>query len=197
MARDEDYTKNRLARFLPTFYNAALNGVRDSFSKYADTAHIHRVNTRRSITRDHIVDYLRADLGSDPEVKITDRNQTTYFDICREYKLMAKMADEDGLVALNQTGLSFSFQGQGQLFSEDEAPAVTNLYLSYVPSLATPDDTAVLLVCPNNGGVEWAFEIEPPAAEIAGTVDGGIPPAGGGEDDLVRVPLIKKPDETT
>lgn len=74
MPRDEDYSRKKLERLMPIFYHAAVKGVREVLDDYPRHGHKHRTNTRRSIVRDHIVDHLRADLMTDPEVSIKEKN---------------------------------------------------------------------------------------------------------------------------
>ncbi len=135
MPRDEVYSREKLERLMPIFYNAAVNGVREVLDDYQMHGHKHRTTTRRSIVRDHIVDHLRAELMTDPDVSIKEKNQTTYFGICGEYRLLAKMATPEGLVALNSNQASFAFQDnqQSMMFASADLPDdTTNIYLSYV-----------------------------------------------------------------
>ncbi|MES0076055.1 hypothetical protein [Mesorhizobium sp. M0058] len=196
MPRDEAYSRAKLERFLPVLYSAAAAGVRSVFDEYPATGHIHSKNTRRRIARDHIVDNLRADLMVDPDVSIRDRNQTTYFDICGEYRLLAKMANGAGMVALNRNQTSFEFQHnrQAEIFASSEMPGRTNLYLSYVPNAVDPKEPFVYLICPKEDGYHWRIELEPPAASLAGEIAGTPPPSDDLGTDLVRIPQEKKPD---
>jgi hypothetical protein len=198
MPRDEEYSRKKLERFLPIFRNAAVNGVREVFDGYQATGHVHRKNTRRSIVRDHIVDKLRGDLMLDPDVSIRDRNQTTYFEIVGEYRLLAKMANTEGMVALNPNQASFAYQAnrQSDMFASEEFPETTNLYLSYVPNSMEPREPFVYVICPKKDGYHWRFEIEPPAVELAGEIGGRLLPTGDDDAaDLVRIPQEKKPDD--
>jgi hypothetical protein len=133
----------------------------------------------------------------DPDVSIRDRNQTTYFEIAGEFRLLAKMANTDGMVALNPNQASFAYQEnrQSNMFASDEAPETTNLYLSYVQNPMEPREPFVYVICPKKDGYHWRFEIEPPAVELAGEIGGGLPPTGDDDAaDLVRIPQEKKPD---
>jgi len=198
MPRDEEYSRKKLERFLPVFRNAAVNGLREVLDGYQATGHVHRKNTSRSIARDHIVDNLRGDLMLDPEVSIKDRNQTTYFEIAGEFRLLAKMANANGMVALNPNQTSFAYQANGQsdMFASEELPGTTNLYLSYVPNPMEPREPFVYVICPKKNGYHWRFEIEPPAVELAGEIGGGLPLTGDDDAaDLVRIPQEKKPDD--
>ena len=199
MPRDEEYSRKKLERFLPIFRNAAVHGVREVLDGYQATGHVHRKNTRRSIVRDHIVDNLRGNLMLDPDVSIKDRNQTTYFEIVGEYRMLAKMANTDGKVALNPNQASFAYQANGQsdMFASEELPETTNLYLSYVPNPMEPREPFVYVICPKSDGYHWRFEIEPPATELAGEIGGGLPPISDDDAaDLVRIPQEKKkPDD--
>ena len=198
MPRDEEYSRQKLERFLPIFRKAAVTGVCEGLDNYQATGHVHRKNTRRSIVRDHIVDSLRGDLMLDPEVSIKDRNQTTYFEIAGEFRLLAKMANGSGMVALNPNQASFAYQAnwQSSMFATEDLPETTNLYLSYVPNTMEPREPFVYVICPKKDGYHWRFEIEPPAVELAGEIGGGLLPTGD-EDaaDLVRIPQEKKPDD--
>ncbi len=200
MARDKEHTEAALKGITDVMYRAALGGVRATFTEYPNTAHIHRVNTRRSLARDHIVHLLRGDLGDHAAVRIEDRNQTTYFHIrcpiCEfcNYQVLVKKCDEFGAVALERTQASLEFQAneQPRLFDDE----VTNLYLSYLPNGNDPLEPFVYLICPNEDGCDWVWELSPPAAEIAGEISRGAPPTPSEEaDDLVRIPPRSEPDE--
>jgi hypothetical protein len=198
MPRDEEYSRKKLERFLPIFRKAAVGGVREVLDGYQATGHVHRKNTRRSIVRDHIVDNLRGDLMLDPDVSIRDRNQTTYFEIVGEYRLLAKMANTGGMVALNPNQTSFAYQAnrQSDMFASEELPETTNLYLSYVSNPMEPREPFVYVICPKKDGYHWRFEIEPPAVKLAGEIGGGLLPTGDDDAaDLVRIPQEKKPDD--
>ncbi|ESX29475.1 MULTISPECIES: hypothetical protein [unclassified Mesorhizobium] len=194
MPRDEAYSRQKLERFLPVLYSAARDGVRAGLNDYRTTGHIHRKTTRRSIVRDHIVDNLRANLMLDPEVSIKDRNQTTYFNI-GEFRLLAKMANQDGAVGLNRNQISLGFQENGALtlFASEELGETTNLYLSYVPNSITPDEPFVYVICPKADGYHWRMELEPPAAAADAEIGRGPAPDDYG-DDLIRVIPDAKPD---
>src|ERR1700734_2463865 len=110
MPKSEEYTRRKLERLLPIFYRATTKGVREVLDDYQSHGHKHRKTTRRSIARDHIVDHLRAELMSDPNVSIKDRNQTTYFALHSEFRLLAKMARPGGRIAININQSSFAFQ---------------------------------------------------------------------------------------
>lgn len=195
MARDEGYTRRALEPFLADFYRATVAGVRDSRTKYPDTSHLHRKTTRRSLARDHIVYELRRRIEGNSRVRVSDRNQTTYFVIDGEYKILIKKASEDGMVVLNDNQASLGFQAnvEEDLFDYDQ----TNLYLSPIDNEVDPLEPSVMLICPNEGGCKWMFEILPPAAEIAATISGPTTPAplDGEEERLVRLPTIEKTDE--
>jgi hypothetical protein len=200
MARDKDHSQQALKEVTDALYRATVGGVRAIYTDYPNTAHLHRTNTRRSLARDHIVHLLRAELTDHPRVTISDRNQTTYFcfrcpncELCN-YQILVKKCDEFGAVALERTQASLDFQRnvEPDLFEYE----VTNLYLGYVPNPADPTEPAVYLICPTEGGYDWAWELEPAAGAIAGEVGGaGVPPADDG-DDLVRIPQEKKSDES-
>ncbi len=191
MARDEAYTRQALEPFLADFYGAAVTGVRDSRSKYPDTSHIHRKTTRRSLARDHIVYELRGHMEGRERVRVWDRNQTTYFLVDGELELLVKKATGDGDVVLNQNRLALGFQAnrQGDLFGYEK----TNLYLSYADNDGDPENPSVLVICPDEGGHEWMFEIEPPAARIAAEISAPLLPDTG--EELVRVIPIEKTEE--
>ena len=202
MSKSEDYTRKKLEKFLPLLYKAAVDGVRSNLDNYPTTGFIHRKNTSRSITRDHIVDNLRAGLLSESSVFIKDRNQTTYFNFGGEYRILAKMGKVMGSVALNHNQTAFNFQNNkaSPLFAEDDLPETTNLYLSYVPNRIDPRDPHVYLICPKKGGYHWRMELEPPAAAVAGEITGKptLPPSDHSAD-LIRIPQAKpeatdKPD---
>jgi hypothetical protein len=195
MPRDEAYSRKKLDRFLPIFYISALAGVRAGLNDYRTTGHIHRKTTRRSIVRDHIVDSLRANLMLDPEVSIKDRNQTTYFEIAGEYRLLAKMANSEGAVALNRNQSSFDYQDNRQtlMFAPDELDEATNLYLSYVPNEIDPEEPFVYIICPKAGGYHWRMELEPPPAAAIPEITRD-PAPDDLDDDLVRVIPEDKPD---
>jgi hypothetical protein len=190
----DDTLKDLGDDLLNVFHSSTLKGVREQLDLYPGTAHVHRKTTQRSLTRDHVVDSLRAGLHADPRVRIEESNQTTYFYVRDQYKMLVKKADELGAVQLAKTQASFDFQSNEQpsLFSADIVPEVTNLYLGYVPNEISPRDPAVVLICPRDGGHHWMHEIQPPAAVVAGEI-GGVPPVLPDEgDELVRIPGVKK-----
>jgi len=195
MPRDEDYTRKKLAAYLPTMWTAAVKGVRESLDDYPKTAHKHRKNTTRSITRDHIVDNLRGELMLDPHVTIKDRNQTTYFEVMGEFRVMAKMADDAGNVRLNpnQTSLAYEDQREAQLFASEDLDEATHLFLSYVPNTQSPRDPFVYVICPKPGGHHWMFEIEPRAAATVPEIKPND--AGDAGDSIVRIPAQPKTDD--
>lgn len=191
MARDEHYARRALAPFLADFHAAAVTGVRAARSDYPRTGHIHRKTTRRSITRDHIVYDLRGRVEGHERVRVSDRNQTTYFVVDGEIGVLVKMASDDGAVALNQTQAALDFQcNQPDLYDYDG----TNLYLSYVENEADPHNPSIYLICPSATGHHWMFEIEPPAAEISGEISNAPLPEAG--DDLIRLPAAPIPQES-
>lgn len=197
MPRDEDYSRKKLERLMPIFYHAAVKGVREVLDDYPRHGHKHRTNTRRSIVRDHIVDHLRADLMTDPEVSIKEKNQTTYFGICSEFRLLAKRATPDGLVALNSNQSSFAFQDNRQsiMFASADLPAdTTNIYLSYSDNPIDPREPFVYLICPKEDGYHWRIEIEPPAAAEVVEIKRDTPPDDGDDMELIRIPEQPKPD---
>ncbi len=191
MARDEAYTRRALEAFVGDFYAATITGVRDSRAKYPDTGHVHRKTTRRSLARDHIVYELRGRMEGRGRVRVWDRNQTTYFVVDGELELLVKKASDDGNVVLNQNRLALDFQAnrQGDLFGFEK----TNLYLSYADNENDPENPSVLVICPNEGGYEWMFEVEPPAAEIIVEISAPTPPDDGAE--LVRLIAAEKSEE--
>lgn len=192
MARDRRYSCERLSGLFPIFYEAVARGVRDGLELYPATAHVHRVTTRRSITRDHIVDRLRAALDGNPAVRIRDDNQTTYFDVHNEFSILIKMCDENGNVALNRTQLALEFQDQMSL-SRELFPEVTNLYLGYVPNPLDPAHPAVLLVCPDGDEAYWIHELSGgEAGEAPAEITPAPTPPSGDEEELVRIP--KRPE---
>ncbi len=200
MPLDEFGSRERLAEMLPAFWTATQGGVQDYYDEYKQTAHIHRKTTMRSIMRDHIVHRLRGLINGHVQVEVVDRNQTTYFDCCAQFRVLVKKADEDGLVELAKTQTSFDFQcNEGQyILNPDVIPDVTNLYLSYVPNESDPTMPSVFLICPCAEGWYWKFEIEPPSRAdfVDFTRDGGPTPGAGGEEtevDLVRIPPEQKP----
>ncbi len=160
-------------------------------SGWPSTGHIHRKTTRRSLARDHIVYELRGRMEGRQRVRVWDRNQTTYFLVDGELELLVKKASDEGDVVLNQNRLALRFQAnrQGDLFGFEK----TNLYLSYADNDADPENPSVFVICPKEGGHEWMFEIEPPAAEIAREISAPTRPDEG--EELVRLIPVGKPEE--
>lgn len=198
MPRDEAYSREKLERLFPRLHAAVTKGVRQGLDEYKGTAHIHRSMTNSNIVRDRIVDNLRADLMLDEKVSIKDQNQTTYFGLFSEFRMMAKQADDAGNVHFNsnQASLAFQRQTEHELFaSEDLPPEATNIFLSYVPNSLSPRDPFVYVICPGpSGGNHWMIEVTPPAVAVAGEIGGGRRPDGD-VDDLVRIPAKPKTDE--
>jgi hypothetical protein len=194
MAKTKEQALATLATLLDEFHSSATLGVRDQRGMYPDTGHVHRLTTKRSLARDHIVDRLRQSLDGHADVRIDDSNQTTYFHLFGEYRMLVKKADEVGSVSLTGTQTSFDFQANAQLVLDpDVIPEVTNLYLSYVPNEIDPENPSVLLVCPTDGGFHWIHELEPRRGSgIVGEIGPAVPPDSGDGDQLVRVPPVKK-----
>jgi hypothetical protein len=196
MPLDEAGSRGRLAHLMPLFWEAVVCGVQDYYEKYQDTAHVHRSTTMRSIMRDHIVDRLRLLLDDRADVKVSDRNQTTYFGCCAQFRILVKKSDEEGLVELPKTQASFDFQcNEGQyVLNPDVIPDITNLYLSYVPNDDDPTQPSVFLICPCEEGWLWRIEIEPPVSDVVPVSAPDKRSPGSDEIDLVRLPAKKQPD---
>lgn len=131
----------------------------------------------------------------DPDVSIKDKNQTTYFEVHSEFRILAKLANESGKVALNSNQSSFAFQDNDDcdLFASEDLPEATNLYLAYVPNHVDPREPFVWVICPKAGGHHWRFEIEPPAVPALVEIVSAPPPDEA--DDIVRIPAEKKTEE--
>ena len=194
MPRTKDHTLSALDALVGDLYAATVDGVRDQLDQYPDTGHTHRTTTKRSITRDHIVDRLRSKLDGNSNIRIEDDNQTTYFHLFSEYKMLVKKSDEVGAVQLSKTQASFDFQkNEAQLHLDTSVfPDVTNLYLGYIPNESDPRNPSVVLICPRKDGINWMHELEPPAAFIAGEIGSSKPVGSVEEEELVRVPSVKK-----
>ena len=74
MPRTKNQTLSALDGLVSDLYVATVDGVRDQLDQYADTGHLHRTTTKRSITRDHIVDRLRGRLDGNGNIRIEDDN---------------------------------------------------------------------------------------------------------------------------
>lgn len=194
MPRSKEHTLNALKGILDDLYSSTVSGVRDQLELYADTGHLHRTNTKRQIARDHIVDRLRTVLDGKDDIRIKDENQTTYFLLKSEYKVLVKKTDEDGTVQLTKSQMSFEFQANEEqiAFDNNVIPELTNLYLGYVPNLQEPRSPAVFLVCPSKTGHHWLHELEPSSAFLAGEIGQQTTPDGSAEEELVRVPAKPK-----
>ena len=194
MPLDETGSRKSLERLLPLFWKAVALGGKDYFDQYAHVMAKHRTTTKRSIIRDHIVDRLRELIGEDVEVEIDDENQTTYFRINGQFRMLVKKADEDGAVQLAKTQRAFDFQSNERQLPLDPnvIPEVTNLYLSYVPNLDSPQLPPVYLICPKDGGYHWRMEIETPEGATIEDIGTHQPPPPA-DDDLVRIPPEKLP----
>jgi hypothetical protein len=194
MPRSKEHTLKALQEFLDDLYSSAIVGVRDQIESYPDTGHLHRTNTKRQITRDHIVDRLRVALDGKDGIRIKDENQTTYFHIHNEYRMLVKKSNEDGAVKLTKSQTSFDFQANEDQFAFDSEviPDATNLYLGYVPNEHEPRNPSIVLVCPSELGCYWMHELEPSAAFIAGEIGSTTAPDAGEEEELVRVPSVPK-----
>jgi hypothetical protein len=203
MPLDETGSRDRLSHLLESFWSATVGGVNDYYDKYQDVAHVHRPTTVRSIMRDHIVDRMRGLVHGRVDVRVQDKNQTTYFLCCQQFRILVKKADDEGLVELTKTQASWDFQtNDGQYIIDPTIiPEVTNLYLSYIPNPEDPMQPSVFLICPCDEGFLWRIEIEPPATDVSPIFrpDDGAPPGKDGEDesDLVRLPdeAEKRPEE--
>ena len=194
MPRSKEHTLKALSKFLDDLYSSAVLGVRDQLEAYPDTGHLHRTNTKRQLTRDHIVDRLRVVLDGHHGVSIKDENQTTYFHLHQEYRMLVKKSDEDGAVKLTKTQRSFDFQANEDQFTFDPEviPEATNLYLGYVSNDLEPRNPSIVLVCPSEHGSYWMHELEPSSAVIAGEIGAFTDPDAGAEDELVRIPASPK-----
>jgi hypothetical protein len=189
---NDDTARTLLADFLPIMHACVTKGVADAFKETPTIAHKLRITTRRSITRDLIVDHLIAAFDGDPRVRHVPHNQTDDFNILDTFCLRVKKSDEGFCVELSKTQASFDFNNQEQ---PELDPAVigekVNVYLSYIPDGADPLNPPVYLICPHQYGYEWKLELAPavaePDAEITPTK---TPDAEVG--DLVKI--SKKPD---
>ncbi len=193
MPKSKDHTLKDIEHLLGDLYSAAVFGVRDQLDKYTNTGHLHRVNTKRQITRDHIVDRLRSVIEGKDGVRIDDDNQTTYFYLLDQYKMLVKKSDEDGVVKLTKTQTSFEFQANEEQITFDTSviPDATNLYLGYIPNDLEPRNPSVVLVCPSENGHHWIHELEPTAAFVAGEIGTSLPDMSD-EEELVRIPAAPK-----
>ncbi len=194
MPKSKEHTLTAITAFLDDLYGSAVLGVRDQLEDYPDTGHLHRTNTKRQITRDHIVDRLRVALDGKEGIRIKDENQTTYFLLHQEYRILVKKSNEDGAVKLTKTQTSFDFQANEDQFAfvSEVIPDATNLYLGYVPNEQDPRNPSVVLVCPSERGSYWMHELEPSAAFIAGEIGPSITPDTSHEEELVRIPATPK-----
>src|SRR3546814_14652606 len=62
--RSSDDGTKALGHWFDVFYEAVVEGVRDYYRNYSAWAPTHRLTTRRSLIRDHIVERLRTDRKS-------------------------------------------------------------------------------------------------------------------------------------
>jgi hypothetical protein len=186
----KDETLRELQPFMAAFWRATSDGVRECFDYDASRLHILRKTSRRNNARDHIVDKLRAEIGSISGVVVRDENQTTIFGLFGRYEVKVKKADECGDVELAKGQLAWDFQCQRQHSFLDP---LTNLYLGYIDT-QDPREPMVCLICPREGGIEWMEELRRPADGVVEITPHPVAPDEG--DDLVRVIPVKLEEES-
>lgn len=194
MPRDKEETLELLEEYLPGIAKAIVHGVREAYDYDAARMHRLRKTTRRSCTRDHIVDCLRAEFDGVPGVHISDHDQTTTFLFCDALSSRVKKADECGDVELAKTQSAFDFQCNGDAAPLFDMPPIDNLYLSYIDT-ADPRNPTPSIISPTENGINWMHELEPPAAEDVVEIT-PVPPSPEEEgDELVRIPQAPSANE--
>ena len=171
MPMDDETARTLIGEeILGKMYECAAKGVAESFTMYPETAHIHRVTTRRSIARDHIVYHLQKAFDGDDRVRHQPKNQTDYFHVVGRFCVLVKKADDEFEVEVAKTQASLDFKRQlpidAQLPLDTEViPEQVNTYLSYVPGGDDPTAPDIFLIGPHEFGIEWKLELAPPAAK--------------------------------
>ena len=193
--RSKDDGTESLEHWFGAFYEATVEGVRDYYRNYSNWAHVHRLTTRRSIIRDHIVHHLRTALRDEAGAAIINKHGTTLFGLVSKYLMKAHMLTKNMVVALNQTQHSIRFNENQSQSDFGDGFEATTLYLGYIPNPSDPFSPSVFLVCPHGAKPAWFLELrQADGAQVVGTIDprGGLDP-----EDLVKVPeeIEKKKDE--
>lgn len=195
--RSEADATDGFGHLFGTLYECVIEGVRDYYREYAAQAYLHRVTTRRSIIRDHIVNRLRESLSEQRGVEILNRHGTTLFGLVSEFLLKAHKLSAEKRIALNDNQHSLAFQENvvEACLPGEEFEGATALYIGYVPNRMDPLTPQVFLVCPKADGHEWALELrrEGGATIIEPPTKPGLDP-----EDLVVVrptPAREREDE--
>src|SRR3546814_19972572 len=81
--RSSDDGTKALGHWFDVFYEAVVEGVRDYYRNYSAWAPTHRLTTRRSLIRDHIVERLRTALSEASGAAIISRHGTTLFGLVK------------------------------------------------------------------------------------------------------------------
>ena len=188
--RTRDDGADTLGPWFGLLYDAVVEGVRDYYRLYASTAAIHRVTTRRSIIRDHIVDRLRAGLVDERGVEVIGKHGTTLFGLASTFVMKAHLLNQKMMIALNDTQHSIRFNDNDSepCLPGDDFSAPTMLYLGYVPNPDAPLEPKVHIVCP--AGAEPAWHMELKRSEDASVIEVIQP-----RDDLDRETLVEVPHE--
>jgi len=187
-ALSKDDGTEALGHFFDGFHEAVTEGVRDYYRDYAKWAAIHRLTTRRSIIRDHIVDRLRISVGEKPGVEVIGKHGTTLFGLVSKFVMKAHLLDKNMTIALNQTQHSMRFnenETQPTLPAPGFAGA-SSLYLGYVPNQNAPLEPQVFLVCPAGAEPAWYLELK-------GSQGAAVVQITGSTDDLDSEQLIEIP----
>lgn len=188
--RTKDDGADTLGPWFGVLYDAVVEGVRDYYQNYAPWAAVHRVTTRRSIIRDHIVHRLRAGLIEQRGVEVIGKHGTTLFGLASKFIMKAHLLNQKMTIATNSTQHSIRFnenESEPCLPGEDfEAP--TKLYIGYVPDPDKPMEPTVYIVCP--AGAEPAWHMELKRGEGADVIEVFTP-----RDDLDPETLVELPHE--
>ncbi|HLZ66117.1 MAG TPA: hypothetical protein VKQ29_07790 [Aliidongia sp.] len=190
-ALSKDEGVQALDHFFDGFHDAVTEGVRDYYRNYGSWAAIHRLTTRRSIIRDHIVHRLRSDVGEKPGVEVIGKHGTTLFGLVSQFLMKAHLLDKNMSIALNQTQHSMNFNENDGAHPALPAPGfsgTSSLYLGCIPNANDPLEPQVFLVCPAGAEPAWHIELK----RNQGAVVAEIPAA---TDDLDREQLVEIPTD--
>lgn len=183
MIRPQAEVRKDLADFLSLLAPAMLKGLNECGRDQRPAAHRFRKTTKRSVSRDYIVDELRLVLDGQRGIHIDDHDETTDFWFSTKYRARVHHAGEDFEVALGKTLQSSLFDGNAMPALSDEFDP-TCLYLLYVPQKADPTAVEFYLMCPGEGG--WVHQLDIGSGQVVGHITSAL--IDEGEDFQITIP---------
>jgi hypothetical protein len=171
MIRPKPEVLEDISTFLTPVGPAMLKGLNECGNDQRRAAHRFRKTTKRSVSRDYIVDELRIALDGKRGIHIDDHDETTDFWFSTKYRARVHHAGEDFEIALGKTL-------QSSLFDDNEMPALSDdfnptcLYFLYVPQKADPTAVEFYLMCPGEDG--WVHQLDVGSGQVVGHITSAL-----------------------